>query len=224
MTEEEWLACKDPRPLLKFLKDGGRLSDRKARLFAAACCRRVWRLLPPGPARRAVEVAELFADGLASIDDLSAPAAPEDAALRAVESAVWLDAFSACHYAALAVACDPGGMPLPAGVKRFPALRGTMAAEQALQCAILRDIFSPPPPLAPALLTWEGGLLPRLARAAYDNRTLPASTLDPVRLAVLADALEEAGCQDQGVLQHLREPGRVHVPGCFVVDPLLGLM
>ena len=60
-----------------------------------------------------------------------------------------------------------------------------------------------------------------LAQAAYDQRELPAGTLDPARLAVLADALEEAGCTDQTILYHLRGPGP-HVGGCWAVDLLLG--
>lgn len=46
-------------------------------------------------------------------------------------------------------------------------------------------------------------------------------TLDPLRLAVLADALEEAGCTDEVILRHLRGPGP-HVRGCHVLDLLLG--
>jgi hypothetical protein len=89
-----------------------------------------------------------------------------------------------------------------------------------LRC-VVGNPFAPTPPIAPSLLTWSDGLVTKLARAAYDNRTLPAGTLDPVRLAVLADALEEAGCTDQPVLSHLRGPGP-HVRGCWVIDLLLG--
>jgi hypothetical protein len=60
-----------------------------------------------------------------------------------------------------------------------------------------------------------------LARSAYEERTLPAGALDAGRLAVLADALEEAGCDDAEVLAHLRGPGP-HVRGCFALDWVLG--
>jgi hypothetical protein len=60
-----------------------------------------------------------------------------------------------------------------------------------------------------------------LARAAYEERHLPSGHLDSDRLAVLADALEEADCTDKDVLLHLRQPKAVHVRGCFVVDLLL---
>ena len=59
-----------------------------------------------------------------------------------------------------------------------------------------------------------------LAHAAYDERLLSSGHLAPARLAVLADLLEEAGCSDQAVLEHLRHPGP-HVRGCWPVDLLL---
>ena len=46
-----------------------------------------------------------------------------------------------------------------------------------------------------------------LAQAAYDERLMPSGELDPARLAVLSDALEEAGCDDAGILNHLRSAG-----------------
>jgi hypothetical protein len=67
---------------------------------------------------------------------------------------------------------------------------------------------------------WRTPAVLAQAQAAYDNRTLPAGTLEPDRLAVLADALEEAGCADPDILGHLRGPGP-HVRGCFVVDAIL---
>src|SRR3954466_6373424 len=70
MTESEWVACTDPRPMLGFLR--GRASDRRLRLFAVACCRRIWDLLPDERCRSALETAERFADGLASLESLRA--------------------------------------------------------------------------------------------------------------------------------------------------------
>ena len=63
--------------------------------------------------------------------------------------------------------------------------------------------------------------MPRLARPAYEDRLLPSGHLDPVRLAVLADALEEAGCTDESILTHLRSAGP-HVRGCWALDLVLG--
>jgi hypothetical protein len=60
-----------------------------------------------------------------------------------------------------------------------------------------------------------------LARAAYEER-LPEGALDPARLHVLADAVEEAGCAEGDILTHLRGPGP-HARGCWAVDALLAL-
>jgi hypothetical protein len=68
-----------------------------------------------------------------------------------------------------------------------------------------------------SLLTWAGGLIGRLAKAAYAERELPASTLDPARLA---DAIEEAGAGPE-FLDHLRGPGPYYA-GCHLVDAILG--
>jgi hypothetical protein len=92
--------------------------------------------------------------------------------------------------------------------------------EAAVQAALLRDVIGSPfraiafdPRLrTPTVLA--------LAQASYENRDLPVGTLDPDRLAILADALEEAGCTDIELLTHLRSPG-AHVRGCWPVDLLL---
>jgi hypothetical protein len=75
--------------------------------------------------------------------------------------------------------------------------------------------------IAPPVLQWNGGIVVRLTQAAYEQRSLPDGRLDASRLAVLADALEEAGCDEQDVLGHLRGPGP-HVRGCWCVDLLTG--
>ncbi len=68
---------------------------------------------------------------------------------------------------------------------------------------------------------WRTPAVPALAGAAYAERSGPGGSLDPGRLAVLADALEEVACTDPALLGHLRGPGP-HVRGCHVVDTVLG--
>jgi hypothetical protein len=96
-----------------------------------------------------------------------------------------------------------------------------IGAEWGRHCLLARDIFGNPfRPVAvsPSCRTPQ---VAALARAAYERRDLPAGTLDVTRLAVLADALEEAGCTNPDLLGHLRDPGP-HVRGCWAVDLLLG--
>jgi hypothetical protein len=77
--------------------------------------------------------------------------------------------------------------------------------------------FRPRLRLSPSLLT---PTVVSLAKASYEERILPQGHLDPMRLAVLADALEEVGCADEGILGHLRSAGP-HVRGCHVVDAVM---
>jgi hypothetical protein len=60
-----------------------------------------------------------------------------------------------------------------------------------------------------------------LAQAAYEERHPSRNELDTTRLAILADALEESGCTEAAVLDHLRGPGP-HLLGCHIVDLILG--
>ena len=86
-----------------------------------------------------------------------------------------------------------------------------------IQAGILHELFGNPfhpVTLDPAWLAWHGGLLEAMARQMYDSR-------DFTDMPVLADALEEAGCQDQDILDHCRSEGE-HVRGCWVVDLILG--
>lgn len=71
------------------------------------------------------------------------------------------------------------------------------------------------------LIAWNDRTIPRIAEAVYSDRQLPAGTLDHARLAILADALEEAGCTNADILNHCRQPGE-HVRGCWVIDLILG--
>lgn len=88
-------------------------------------------------------------------------------------------------------------------------------------CGLPRDVFGNPFRLVSLDPVWRTADVVRLAHAAYDERILPSGELDPHRLFVLADALEDAGCQSADVLGHLRGPG-VHVRGCWLIDLLTG--
>jgi hypothetical protein len=92
--------------------------------------------------------------------------------------------------------------------------------ELRAQAGVLRDVFGNP--FRPAAFDppWRTPTVLALGRAAHEERTLPSGELDPARLAVLADALEEAGA-DAAVLAHLHGPGP-HVRGCWAVDLATG--
>jgi hypothetical protein len=83
-----------------------------------------------------------------------------------------------------------------------------------LRC-IVGDPFRPLPPIPPAVLAWDDGIAAKIAARIYDERDF-----SPVRMGVLADALEEAGCTLAELLGHLRGPG-LHGRGCFALDAIL---
>jgi hypothetical protein len=219
MTEAKWLACTDPTPMLEFLR--GKASERKLRLFACAYGRAVrdsQSLLGPST----VAVAERYADGLASDEDLASErrrwaSSPEERG--PVASSAYDGAWEAVDWLTRAdqlMKIDPDALPF------FP-----VPAEAVLKRSVflLRDIignpFRPSPPLPPAVLAWNDGTVRRLAEATYDERHLPEGTLETARLAILADALLDAGCEDEGLIRHCRGEGP-HVRGCWAVDLLLG--
>jgi hypothetical protein len=89
--------------------------------------------------------------------------------------------------------------------------------ECAAQMLLARDVVGNPfrhVIVKRSWLKWGDGTILNLARSIYDERAFD-------RLAVLADALEDAGCDDAAILGHLRGPGP-HVRGCWVLDWILG--
>jgi hypothetical protein len=253
MIEAEWLACTDPREMLKSLGDN--TSDRVLRLFACACCRRIWPLLSDARSRQAVEVVERYAEGLAGEEELAAARAAANVAAQAAAAEIaqadlhWADdssladsyaairaareaADAACFLvadvaepalaaarAARAAGFDAKAASLATGYEPGPevAYQTAQAAEADAQADLLRCIFGNPfhlVSLDPGWLTWNGGTVAKLAQAIYEERRFQD-------LPVLADALEEAGCTNEGILVHCRRPGE-HVRGCWVVDLLLG--
>jgi hypothetical protein len=205
MTETEWLACRDPEPMLAWLQ--GRASDRKLRLFACGCGRRVWHLMTDPRSRQAVGVAEADADrplGGGELDNAwRFGRVAADSAARDFDAA-WsaaVAALAATYSPAWNAACDS-------------AERAARADNQPAALAdLLRCIVGNPfraitggPWVTPAAVT--------VAQDIYDRRDFSA-------LPLLADLLEEAGCPEQSVLDHCRRPGE-HARGCWAVDLVLG--
>ncbi len=234
MTAAEWRAATDPRPMLELLHQRGSASDRKLRLFACACCRRVL-CAPHGGGndkdKRDIAVAEQLADGTAQREALcrardwqwgcySVDVHFAGCIALALDQVPFTDArcihsFFVCLLRSLGVRYEQD--------ESEDTRRQTLREGDGL-CQLLREVvgnpFRPAPALDAAWLAWHDGSVAQLARAAYDERLLPEGTLDPARLAVLADALEDAGCPDAELLGHLRGPGP-HVRGCWALDLVL---
>jgi hypothetical protein len=237
MTEAEWNACTDPEPMLEFLRATHGASKRRLRLFAVACVRRIWHLLEDERSHKAVEVAERFADRMATQKELLSAVYPAREATNspvgnrsATGAAAWAAdpeaptaAENASWAAAAAVAvafpwkADPKARLGTRAWEQDPAAALRRSEELNRQSQLLRDILGNP--FRPATinfrcLLWNGGAVVRLAQAVYDDRRFGD-------LPILADALEAAGCTDPTILGHCRSGGE-HFRGCWVVDLLLG--
>jgi hypothetical protein len=228
MTEVEWLSCADPGAMLALLR--GRGKPRKLRLFACACCRRIWHLLKDERSREAVIASERFADKGIGREELRASCQQAMLGKRHFDYYVYPQQNAAAAVARPSVsvtwimwlteAALGNEVVGKRGGITFAEVRET---ERKARVAMPRDLLGNPfRPVAvdPAWLSWNGATIPKLARAVYDRR-MPEGTLDGARLGVLADALEEAGCGDEEVLGHCRGPGP-HYQGCWLVDRLLG--
>jgi hypothetical protein len=245
MTEAEWQQSTDTYDLLSALrarKSAWPWTTRKARLFACGCCRRAWPVLTEPTQRAAIELAERAADKQLRPGDL-APAWKAAAPIllgvdpSSFRTGGWSRGskgnwdFTVQFAPQGEMLCNPAGWaatPKPWGAPCFAAndVRallhfrvGADAArqEQPAQCALLREVVGPARPLPsidPTWLAWNGNTIPKLAQAIYEERRF-------ADLPILADALEEAGCDHADILAHCRSGG-AHVRGCWVVDLLLG--
>jgi len=237
MTETEWLKGEDPVPLLTFAAPTA--SRRKVRLILTACCSRMLESTPPK--RRSFRdryegsfhllvgahaVVERFADGLAGADELAkarvdakdADYVPgwvdyggETELYREVE-AVLLVAADNPDPAAVIAACAHATNTRPAPV---PGGEDTRRVEEARwQAEVVRCVLGNP--FLPVTFDpkWRTETAVALASGIYAERAFD-------RMPILADALQDAGCEDEHLLAHCREPGP-HVRGCWVVDLVLG--
>jgi hypothetical protein len=233
MNELEWVqqwAAKNPEgDWVELLSEKG-AGARQFRLFSCACCRLIWDLLTYEPAREAVEVSERVADGLATEAERNAlevalfPHHNRQGGAVAPNSAYW-----AALAVSFAMCPDPRGNPAGAHFAGYieSHLGGAIFHKERrdfAQHCFLRlwsDIFGVffrgCPVIDPSWLAWSDRTVPKLAESTYNERELPSGQLQPDRLVVLADALEDAGCPDADLLGHLRQPGP-HVRGCWAVD------
>jgi hypothetical protein len=99
---------------------------------------------------------------------------------------------------------------------------GRSSEETLCQAQLVREVFGNPlrpVTIDPAWLRWNGGCVAEMARHIYAERRYED-------LPILADALEDAGCDEAELLAHLREgptpEGVGHVRGCWGLDAILG--
>lgn len=200
MSEAEWMAEKDPLALLRYLTRNNACT-RKLRLFAVAMCRLGWTRLSDERSRRAVEVAERYADSQALQTDLRG-----------------------ARVAALALR-DRGGvavLALNSAVDRAEvaayqaALLGECSCSADRTCDLIRDQFGNPFRRVRFSAYWRTHNVVQLATTIYRERSF-------AELPVLADALEDAGCTNEAMLRHCREGASSgHARGCWVLDFVQG--
>jgi hypothetical protein len=247
VTEAEWLGSS--YPIVSLEAEWSWPSPRKQRLFAVACCRRIPRSPPERPVwRQALAVAQRYAERQAKRPDLKAAEAAlvKGKAGRYRADRTYADLLAEFTTSAIRWSCEPsrrtyaGQAAISAAAavayaalppdepyvspgnsrhhRRFCKVEKVeKGAQVALLCGVCGHPFRP-------MAVRVGTLAPEvigLAQAAYEDRLVPSGNLDATRLAVLADAVEESGCADAGLLGHLRGPGP-HVRGCWALDLLLG--
>jgi hypothetical protein len=236
VTEAQWLTCgeiRDPAALgargdqkvlpfamgreiqtmVEFVKSQ---SDRKLRLFAVAACRTVWGSLTDNRSRVALQSLEEYADDF-SKEKLRRDAynTSNDARLAAQYEPPWRASATAT---AVHRASDPAWYPYLYGDLVY-ALGEEYGMERAsavrLLCGMLRDVFGNP--FRPVTLSpdWRTETVVALARQMYEAREFSA-------MPILADALQDAGCDNDDILAHCRDASATHARGCWVVDLVLG--
>ncbi|AMV24723.1 hypothetical protein VT84_10030 [Gemmata sp. SH-PL17] len=248
MTEVEWLASINPIELLTAVRG---VSHRKLRLFACACCRRLWESMTPSQQQQ-VEITESHADGRAdpeewalafSNPDLSKPFVLTyrqyvDAAAfclgwpdseepdwklnewaqsltpRLEEPGAYAEFCTArvCSHASGAVHRRVGKPFTP--LQDPERARLVFEHEHTAQSNLLREVFGNPFRSVTFLPEWRTSTAVALAAQMYESREFSA-------LPVLADALQDAGCENTDILNHCRDSSTPHVRGCWVIDLLL---
>ena len=249
MTEAEWLACEDPQPMLRSVR-GRISNRKLRLLIAGCCRLRWYAPGGQDVEKIVTSVESFadgeitFAEyltlhlsthalslriqvavslGIAAKhvlwDDSRLPSQVWNEQLRAVAPKVW----EVGEYAEektteglhrLAEAAGYGCAPTDdRDARNTEEFRGVVALETAIQARLLRDIFGNPFRPVTFSPAWRTDTAIALARQMYEARDFSA-------MPILADALQDAGCDNDDVLNHCRSEGP-HVRGCWVVDLVL---
>jgi hypothetical protein len=133
------------------------------------------------------------------------------------------DLTEACQFVAfvfgfLAEGSDPKNSSLPHQVGSIISSKFTVGRDtngNRLICNLIRDLYGNPFREVKYDKTWRTDTAVSLARTMYDLREFGA-------MPILADALQDVGCDNADVLDHCRDTALTHVRGCWVVDLVLG--
>jgi hypothetical protein len=169
------------------------LTERKLRLFACACLRRFPHLIEDERNLAAVMAGERYADGLIPKREMKKA--------RKAARLSWMPSYEAFDEASAVVRA--------AAVQLVPERQRSLAS-------LLNDLtghLGQPVTLRYCWLRRNGGIVAAIARSIYADQSF-------TDLPILADALEEAGCDHADILDHCRTPGE-HARGCWVLDLLL---
>jgi hypothetical protein len=196
MTEAEWAACRNPDRLLDYHRV--KSDHRRVRLLVAGCVRLAARPDDPPLVAEVLDAVERYADGAATRAEFLS-------ARKAIRAAIRGESASRTVQALDTFADDA----MEGVLVTLPRLGNR---DKPGECDLIRCVF--PYRAIIADPAWGTPTVAALAAAIYEERAFD-------RLPVLADALEEAGCTDAGVLGHCRGGGR-HTRGCWVVDPCRG--
>jgi hypothetical protein len=220
MTEAEWLVSTNPESMLWHLR--GTASNKKLRLFALAWAHEHYHQMEDDRSILATEVAERFVESAASHAELiaafhGAKEVCEQIWRRTSGGRATNRRSKRGGQQSIRVACSARDAADPSWDVRqaLRSVRVGAATEMGVKrSSLLRDIFGNPFRPVIADLAWLTSTIIVLAQAIYSERAFD-------RLPILADALEEAGCQGAEILAHCRGSGS-HVKGCFVIDLILG--
>ncbi len=225
MSEEEWLTAAEPTEALKWIRDA--VGERKARLFMVACCRSIEGFLwIDDHCVRSVTIAERIADGFGTSATLA-----EANLVMSVEVADHYHRHpvrEACFYCTCSEAAEVADKCAYYAAHSAYLTRNwadpddhsehvqrCIANASGTQVRLLRCIFGSPFRSVSFDPAWRTSDVVALARGIYEGRAFD-------RMPILADALQDAGCNNDDILNHCRDTGTPHARGCWVVDLVLG--
>ncbi|WP_246523162.1 hypothetical protein [Gemmata palustris] len=232
MTEKQWLKCAEPELMSELLKT--QLSERKSRLLACAICRDMGREIKDQRFSRMIVTGERWAD-----EGIEPPEADEvsndgdtlhDEAWAAGNLGTSIAALSTqfCIMPVPLHSFFPPPKPKLQGWRRVLEISSKVLdrvlgneneaqahfrEERRTRCYYAREVLGNPFRPVTFAPDWRTSTALALAAQMYRSRDFSA-------MPILADALQDAGCENTDILNHCRGPGP-HVRGCWGVDLVL---